>query len=188
MGWRLSARPGTDGAGDAAAVLRDVRAVLARAVQRLSAADAPTEVLGRRVAPTKRFGLFPVAERIVPIGRAWRLGVLLLTSDGLLHGVGEQTRAKRLERVGYVAESARRRDELRDAAARGGVPVGQSVDFDTVELPLDGPGPFGVGPMELRDGAAVVRWAPGTPLQAAVPLNDYVSERVDLLVEATRRD
>lgn len=185
MGLGLSDEHTVPRGGDAA--LAEVRAVLERARERLLREDVPTEVLGRYEPPTKRLGLFPVAERIAPIGRVWRIGVLLLTPEGALHAVGHQTRAKRLERVGYVAESARRRDELRDAAARGGITAGTSVDFDTLPLPLDRPDVFGTGPLALRDGAAVVRWAPHAPLADAVAIDDYVDERVDLLVDAARR-
>lgn len=68
---------------------------------------------------------------------------------------------------------------------RGGYPAGP-VNFDAVPLPLeldaavelDAEAPLGVAEGELR-----VRWRVGAPLEGAPTLEQYLAERVGLLVD-----
>ena len=100
----------------------DLDAILRDAIDRLAA--VPDDALGtmkvRRVLPPK----------IVPAGRAWRLGSVLLDRDGRLYRAGRTTRA--IPPKQFLAnksnEAAGRREEQL-AAVRGGFPVGDTVHF-----------------------------------------------------------
>ena len=155
---------------------RSWRAAAESARRALEAAGIAPAPLVQSVPEHRWLGLVPRAARVRRVGEAWRLGVLLLTIDGTLLGGAETARAKRPARVGYVAESARARDAVRHALFRGGVPEGQAAHLDA--RPLDE-----CDEVAGRDGALVVRWAPGAPLASAIPLDAYLAERVRLLVE-----
>ena len=92
--------------------MSDLDAILRDAVARLAGVqdDALGELRVRRFRPPK----------IVPIGRAWRLGSVLLRADGTLYRAGRTTRA--VEPKQFLAnksnEAAVRREEQL-AAVRG---------------------------------------------------------------------
>ena len=125
----------------------------------------------------KTFGVArpPVIE---PVGRAWRLGSLLLDRDGNLYATGRVTRA--IEPRDYnsdktVAGEARREEQR--AAARGSFRSGETVNFDVVLLDVslvnaDNPTP----PLALVDGELFV-------VDGAVhaPLLRYLADRAELL-------
>ncbi len=87
--------------------------------------DAPRERIGELQEGRRLLGIRR-APRIVPRGTAWHLGVLLVTDDEVL-ATGDIVRARAEVRRGFAAESQRRRAELAAAAARGGVPEGETV-------------------------------------------------------------
>ncbi|MCU4671021.1 glutaminase [Microbacterium fluvii] len=151
--------------------------LLAAARRRLAA--APRESLGEVVAPRRILGI-PRAERIVPCGTAWHLGVLLLTDDAVL-ATGEIVRAHEDVRRGFAAESQRRRAEVAAAARRGGFAEGQTVHIGwrMLELP-GGEDAAASDPLRLIDGVPSVRWSAGG---GYVPLAAYLDERVGLLLE-----
>ena len=120
----------------------------------------------------KTFGVArpPVIE---PVGRAWRLGSLLLDRDGNLYATGRVTRA--IEPRDYnsdktVAGEARREEQR--AAARGSFRSGETVNFDVVLLDVEHPTP----PLALVDGELFV-------MDGAVhaPLLRYLADRAELL-------
>ncbi|MGA7147616.1 MAG: glutaminase, partial [Microbacterium sp.] len=67
---------------------------------RVRLAGAPQESLGELRTPGRVLGIAR-SPRIVPAGRAWHLGVLLLTEDGLL-ATGEIIRARADAPRGYA--------------------------------------------------------------------------------------
>lgn len=110
---------------------------------------------------------------IEPVGRAWRLGSLLLDADGGLHAVGRVTRA--LEPRDFnsdktVAGEARREEQR--AAARGSFARGETVNFDSRPLDPDAP----ELPLALVDGELTV-------LDGSIrmPLERYLRDRAELL-------
>ncbi|WP_285137762.1 glutaminase [Microbacterium sp. lyk4-40-TSB-66] len=147
--------------------------LLAAARSRLD--DAPRERLGELQEGRRLLGI-PRAARIVPRGTAWHLGVLLLTDDGVL-ATGDIVRSHAEVRRGFAAESQRRRAELSAAAARGGVPEGETVhiDWHTIDpARLDA----GSSPVAVRGGEALVRWSAAG---GYMPLARYLDERIELL-------
>ncbi len=192
-------------AADAAAI-EHVRAAFADAAFRLAASGARTEALAEYVPPG-RILLLPRAERLRPIGRVWRLGVLLLAADegavpdrrdgrsrsaagvtGPLHhppavfATGSVTRSREPGRPTYQAASAERRRQLGVAAFRGRFPAGTTVDYDARPIALDASLVAASGPLTVRDGAAWVRWADSDP-GALAPFDGYLADRVALLID-----
>lgn len=139
---------------------------------------APREALGRYEVPRRILGVAR-APRIVRVGDAWHLGVLLLTDDALL-ATGEITRANDPGRRGYAAESARQRAELRAAALRGGFSPGETVHFEWKPIDLDAAGRGEAsGPISLHGDVPMVRWSPAGGF---APLARYLDERIELLI------
>ncbi|BDZ55106.1 hypothetical protein [Agromyces marinus] len=174
-----------EGAADAAVAVARAREAVRRAAETLAAASARTETLAEYV-PGRRILGVPRSPRMRAIGRVWRLGVLLLDTDGRLYSTGRVVRAERVARRGVTAESVAEHRALRAAAVRGGIPEGASVVFDAVPLDLAAVARAADSdPLVLmadRDGGPVVgvRWNPAAA-DAALPLEPYLAERVDLL-------
>ena len=171
-------------------------ALAADALERLRAAGVEPEAIGVYEPPRRRLLVGRRPARIVPAGRGWRLGVLLLDEAGRLLVAGETLRARTPPPIlGYASESARERDALRHCAIRGGFAEGETVHWGARPLDfaaLDGGGDAGPGgaapsPVALRDGRLVVRWAPGAPLASATPIERYLDERVRLLIDPPER-
>ena len=155
--------------------MHDVGSIFDAARVRL--ADLPREGLGRMTQPRRILGLAR-ASRIVPVGSAWHLGVLLV-GDSAVMATGEITRAVDPGRRGYAAESARHRAELRAAALRGGFAEGDTVHFGWTELDLDAVGRGEAsGPLSVIDGLPMVRWSASGGF---APLRGYLDERIELL-------
>lgn len=148
-------------------------ALLRQAVRDL--AGAPQEGLGEERVSRWR------GRRIVRVGAAWHLGVLLLTERDVL-ATAEVLRAADPGRRGYTAESARERAERRAEALRGGFREGEvvHVGWSVIDLAAVDAGGSS-GPLALRDGEPVVRWSAAGGL---MPLADYLRERVELLRDA----
>jgi hypothetical protein len=147
-------------------------------------ADAPVERLGE-VRPAKRVLGITRAERIVPGDDVWHLGAVLVrrtgpAEDGLL-ATGEIVRAHEEVRRGFAAESQRARAARAAAARRGGFAEGETAQVDARQIDASelaggaASGPVSVG----ADGALLIRWSRAG---AAVPLESYVAERIELLV------
>ena len=103
-------------------------------VEQLIAAGIPDEALGVWRPQKKIFGV-PRPPAIDPVGRAWRLGALLVGSDGTLYATGKVTRAivpKDFNSDKTVAGDERR--EIQRAAARGSFRTGESVNYEWTRL------------------------------------------------------
>jgi len=141
----------------------DLSDLLADAVARLDA--VPDDALGD--VRVRRFR----AMRIVPTGRAWRLGDVLLTRDGRLYRAGRTTRAVEPKQfLANKSNEAAERKAFQLAAVRGGFPAGDTVHFGYE--PLD---------PELVDGVWMLQWSRTLP--DLVPLERYLGDRIRLLTE-----
>jgi hypothetical protein len=139
---------------------------------------ARDEALG---ALQRRRGLLGLGGglRLVPHGRVWRLGVLLLDRERRLYTGGAVTRAVEPRHPNYQSVSGEERREMRRIALESGFPPGEVVNYDAEELPLDEESlRGGAGPLELAEGVLLVHWAAG---QRAVDLGRYLEERGRLL-------
>jgi hypothetical protein len=171
---------------DARAVT-DARALLKRTADELAAGGARDEALARFVPGRRVLGMTG-RPSMKPLGRAWRLGVLLLARDGTLYATGAITRAVEPGHPGHVAVSAEQRREVRAAAHRGPFVEGEAVNYDTapIELVPDALRTT-TGPLLLRDGRLLVRWSASAPDDAAAPFERYLAERADLLLHPPER-
>ncbi|MFK4850270.1 glutaminase [Microbacterium sp. ZW T6_19] len=147
----------------AARLLDDARSVLA---------GVPKEGLGEERSSRWR------GHRIVRVGEAWHLGVLLLTDTHAL-ATAEVLRAAEPGRRGYTAESARDRAERRALALRGGFREGEiaHVGWSVIDVEAVDAGGSS-GPLSMIDGVPSVRWSAAGGF---VPLGGYLRERVELL-------
>ncbi|MGO1854243.1 MAG: glutaminase [Microbacteriaceae bacterium] len=145
--------------------------LLARARAELT--GIPKEGLGEERSSRWR------GQRIVRVGEAWHVGVLLLTDDRVL-ATGEVLRAVDPGRRGYTAESARERAARRQMALRGGFGEGEvaHVGWSVVDVDAVDAGDSS-GPLSLRDGVPMVRWSGA----AYRPLEAYLREQIELMLE-----
>lgn len=159
----------------------DARELLARAVERLEAAGVPDEALATFASPKRLLGIArkPV---MLPVGRVWPLGVLLLARDGGLHATGRITRAVPAGYPGYQSPGVEVRRGYRAAAHAGRFVEGDTVNFDTEPIDLGQLTPDS-SPLFLADDQVRVRWNRTHPAQS-VAFDSYLADRVGLLVES----
>lgn len=139
---------------------------------RTALAGIPKEGLGDERSSRWR------GDRIVRVGDAWHLGVLLLTDDRAL-ATGEVLRAADPGRRGYTAESARERAARRQMALRGGFREGEVVHVGWSVIDVDAVDAGGSsGPLAMRDDVPMVRWT-GSSYR---PLEGYLDEQVALVL------
>lgn len=164
------------------------RTLLERTAAELAAAGARDEALAR-FTPGRR--ILGVAGRpaMKPLGRVWRLGVLLLARDGTLLATGAITRAVEPGHPGHVAVSSEHRRAVRAAAHRGPFAEGESVNYDAEPIDLDPAALRGAsGPLFLDDdGRLLVRWSASADDSVAAPFERYLAERADLLLHPPER-
>jgi hypothetical protein len=153
----------------------ELATLLRRTVEELQSRGIPDEALA--VAKDSRWR----PRRLVPVGRAWRLGVLLIDRDGRVYATGSVTRAiEPLRGVANKSADAEARREDRRAAVRGRFPVGETVNFGHESIDPESIGAGSV-PLSLgEDGVVLVRWDGS----ATRPLEGYLAERLALLSEA----
>ncbi len=153
-----------------------------RTADALGAAGARDEALAEYV-PSRRVLLIDRPSQMRPLGRVWRLGVVLLSPDGSLHATGATTRAVEPGHPGHVALSVEDRREHRAAAYRGPFTRGETVNYDAAPIPLtvEALRPS-TGPLLLRDGQVLVKWSASLGDEAAAPFGPYLSERAELLL------
>jgi hypothetical protein len=144
------------------------RAAIDAAVARLTSAGARTELraelrVGRRFGPVRR------PDAVVPLGRVWRLGVLLLDAEGRLYRTGEVIQAQAVRFDNHQSDRAAARRALRVAMQKAGIAPGETVNL-------------GADPV---DAAAVreVSWDGSGDPATFVSLADYLRDRVALLAE-----
>jgi hypothetical protein len=117
-------------------------------------------------------------DRIVRIGEAWHIGVLLLTDDAAL-ATAEVLRAANAGRRGYTAESARERAARREWALRGGFDEGEVAHVGWSVIDVDAVDAGGSsGPLAMVDGVVQVKWSSAG---GYMPLEEYLRERIALL-------
>jgi len=167
----------TDATGPA---ITRIAALAGDAVAALRASGARTEVLAD-LEPERRVLGIARAARMVPRGRVWRLGVLLLDDAGHVLASGRVVRAERPSRRSIPANAVAEQRALRAAAIKGGIPEGEAVNFDTSPIDLDELARAGAsGPLVLGDAEVLVRWSPAQP-DALTALDRYLADRVELL-------
>lgn len=153
--------------------------------QALQRAGVMPEALAEFVPEGRKFLILPKAATMKPLGRAWRLGSLLLDTSGALWTAGRATRAAERGRPGYQSESREERRDVAAAALRGGYFEGAPVNFDARQLPLDESAVRALSadePIGWADGEVRVRWRAGAPIEGAPALESYLRERADLLI------
>ncbi|WP_217181131.1 hypothetical protein [Streptomyces sp. AC495_CC817] len=135
-------------------------------------AGAPKEGLGEERTSRWR------GHRIVRVGEAWHLGVLLLTDEHAL-ATAEVVRAADPGRRGYTAESARDRAERRALALKGGFAAGEvaHVGWSVIDVAAVDAGGAS-GPLAMIEGVPSVRWSTAGGF---MPLEGYLRERIELL-------
>lgn len=156
--------------------------LLSRAIAVLEEADARDEALAT-VKASRRVAMFTTNPVMIPAGRAWRLGVLLLDRAGTLYATGMVTRAivPGIAVTNRSAAAEERRD-YRRAAARGAFREGEVINHGYTPIALDDDSLVaGSGPLEVLDGALVVRLESGALGHGTVPLEKYLADRVELL-------
>lgn len=153
---------------------RPAHELIARAREQL--AGTPTEALGDWVTNRRLLG-FGRAPRIVRVGEAWHLGMLLIAPEAL-YQTGEILRAREDAVRGYTAQAQRERSERAAAAYRGGFAEGEAVHLDWLPIDLDlVDSGAESGPLSVVDGVVTLRWsAHGAPR----PLSDYLDDQLAL--------
>ena len=145
------------------------------AAARRSLASVPKEGLGEQKHSRFR------GDRIVRVGEAWHVGVLLLTDEHAL-ATAEVVRAADPGRRGYTAESARDRASRRGEALRGGFREGEVAHVGWSVIDVDAVDSGGVsGPLASIDGIVHVKWSTAG---GYIPLETYLRERIELLSSA----
>jgi hypothetical protein len=155
---------------------------MADAARQLEDAGAKDELLADLTQRRRLLGLArpPI---FVLRGRVWRLGVLLLSHDQAMYATGTITRATDTGRPTYQSASVEERREYRATAVRSGLPMGETVNFDAPPIELDAAALGQTdGPLFLRDDLPLVRWSHTSGDASAMPLEDYLRDRVELLV------
>ncbi len=161
---------------DAAAVER-ARAVLERVAERLAAAGARDEALAEHVEPKPVLGIRR-RPTMRSLGRAWRLGALLVARDGAVWQTGISTRVAEPGRPQFHSASVEQRRAYRAAAMQGGFPLGETVNHAIAPIPIDVSLIDGDRALVVRGGEALVRWGADAP----VPLERYLDDLADLLL------
>ncbi|AMM20661.1 hypothetical protein AX769_11560 [Frondihabitans sp. PAMC 28766] len=165
------------GDDDAPARLREL--LLATAGE-LAASGIADEALGVR-KDGRGLGPFKSAASMTPVGRAWRLGVLLLDRDGNLAATGKLTRAVTPTRPQNLNSGVEVRRADRLAASRGHFVEGEVVNFDYSEVPHGATAltaGTGLISVDATTGTLLVRW--GGPGERR-PLADYLRDRIEML-------
>lgn len=163
-------------------VATGIRHLFKRAVAELGANGARDEALAT-FQPSRRVRLIKRAPVMVPVGRVWRLGVLLLDAEARVYATGTTTRVLEPGRRGFQSVSAETRRMYRGAAFRGPFERGETVNFDArpISLQIEELRTTS-GPLFIRDSRALVRWNASGGDDASVGLEAYLVDRVGLLV------
>jgi len=164
---------------EAARAAADLAGLLARTVDELAARDARQESLAE-VKPSRRLLLVHTSASLLPAGRAWRLGVLLLGREGQVWATGSITRATEPKRAQDLSASVEARREARRAASRK-FAEGEVVNYGHQPVATDAEA-LRAGtaePLVLVGDVVHVRWGRG-PGELR-ELGAYLADRADLL-------
>jgi len=173
-------RPAVTIVSDSENAATRIRSSLERAIRALEDAGVADEALADFVVRKRLLGIAR-APVMVPRGRVWPLGVLLLSRDGGLHATGKVTRAVPEGYPGYQSPGVEVRRGYRAAAHNGRFVEGDTVNFDTVSIVPEDLGADS-SPLFLEGSEARVRWNPTHPGQSRA-LDVYLADRVGLLIE-----
>ena len=156
--------------------MTELDALLARTVADLEQIGAADESLA--VLRDRGIGRLRGKPFLSPVGRAWRLGVVLLDRLGGLYETGEITRAIEPQiAVTNRSADAERKREYRRAAARGPFREGETINHGFTPLDLsDAALREGSGPLSLVGDVVLVR----LPSGSRIPLERYLADRVSL--------
>jgi hypothetical protein len=154
-----------------------VHDILAAAVERLDAGGARDEFLVELIQP--RWLGVKLGARLDTVDRVWRLGVVLLSRSGALYATGTTLRVTEPRHPNAQSRLAEDRREIRALALKSGIPGGETINLDALDIQLDALTETS-RPVARRDGELFVAWAPGSDL---TPLGPYLDERVALLVD-----
>lgn len=164
---------------DAVAAAESLRELLAATVLRLDASGATDESLAIVKLP-RGIGPLKTSLRMEPVGRAWRLGVLLLSRDGSLFETGKITRSVEPGRPQSLSQSVEQRRADRMAASRGHFRVGEVVNYEFEPIAVDAESlRLGSGPLSLVGADVFVRWGPAST--ARRPIAAYLDDRIEVL-------
>ena len=173
--------------GDVTDGVDRARALLDDAARTLRAAAVADEALGEYVEPKAVLGIRR-DPTIRSLGRVWRVGALLIGSTvetgGRVWATGRITRVTEAGRSQFVSVSAEVRRAYRAAAAKGHFEPGDTVNHGAVPIPLDQSLVGSAGVLFVEGDVPLVRWSPTAG--AAVPLEEYLADRVGLLVDPPR--
>jgi len=159
-----------------------MRELLAHTIEDLDKRGIADEALGVMRPAHRILGLMRPAV-IVPAGRAWRLGVLLLDRECRLYATGMVTRAITPKRgvADHSLVADARREEQR-AAVRGAFAEGEVVNFGYSPIAIDDASLLvGAGPLSLDGTTVTVRWDMSGAGRGSAPLESYLAERIRLL-------
>jgi hypothetical protein len=163
---------------DARAAAADLAELLRATVAELQARAAPDEALAE-VRAKRSFGPIKRQPAMVPVGRAWRLGVLLLSADGSLRRTGSITRAVEPTRSQGLDSGVEARKEARRQAVKA-FAEGDAVDYDWEPIALDAESlARGSGPLSLHGRELRVQWGPAAHETRA--LAAYLADRIEVL-------
>lgn len=158
---------------------QSLRDLGARVAERLDAAGVPDEQLAE-LDPPRRIGPVTRRARFRGVGRAWRLGAVLVGRDGSMWATGAVTRAVEPRPFGSDKTLAgNERRELQHLAARA-FRTGDTVNHGHRELTI-GAADDTVTVVD-RDGRLILRLP-----NADVDLAEYLDDRVQLAVDRTDR-
>lgn len=153
--------------------------LVTESVRRLVAAGARDEALGLQKRG-RGIAMLRTADSMVPVARAFRLGVLLLGHDGELWSVGKITRAVAPGRPQGLSASVDQRRADRLAASRGHFVEGEVVHYDWAPIAQDSETlRAGTGPLRLRGDDIVVHWGPASG--DLRPLEEYLRDREEVM-------
>ncbi|GAB2512222.1 hypothetical protein [Paramicrobacterium agarici] len=170
------------GEADAVSAVASLRNQLTDIVRELSDAQVPTEPLADYVPPRRVALVFRHDSRLVETARVWRLGVLLIDTGAGLYAAGETTRAVEPGWPQHQATSMEIRREYRGAALRGGFATGTTINITATPIDVTEEGlTDAAGPVFLREGVIRVRWSAHVGDDAAMPIDAYLTERIELL-------
>ena len=157
-------------------IQQDLERLLADTVATLERVGVADEALALLEKPRLR------KPAMRSVGRAWRLGVLLIDRSGNLYLTGDVTRAIEPQ-IAVTSRTllAEARREDRRAAVRGRFPEGAVVNHGFLRIPLE---PLyageSSGPLSVEEGEVRIRWQ---PTGGTMPLARYLDDRISLLIE-----
>lgn len=147
--------------------MTELNALVRATIEALQSGGVPDEALAE-LKSSRKLGPLTLPMTLVPVGRAWRLGEVLVDRDAQLYSTGSVTRAiapKDFAANKSPAEEERR--ELQRAAVRGRFRPGDTVNFgfSLLEPGVD------------REGTLMLRLQ-----HTQVPLETYLADRMKFAI------